>query len=415
MKRKSLFRNVIVSGVTLILISAIIYSCKKSTRIMNPNADSNTFFTAVKATTPLAFEAGAYEVQLAFKDDKGKGAIPSVFELNMPDGKNFGVKITSKTKGFGDVDIYSGTVMDNLAKGPASRMLNFTLIDDQQHESIFADFGINNVDYILSRKEGNVFRLSVLKPTKMDENDDMPASENEKAAASKLAVAGGEQCNGVYIIDLFVGYSTAAVSSIGSANLTAYANNMVTSVNNGLANSLVDNVRLRLVGTGITSNNPGVVTSVLHDGPTWFASGLSSSGADLLCVVQQPTHAPGSALGWGSKPGWVAVAGANMTSVYRHEVGHNAGSGHCDKGITPYAAGYDNGHWKTHMCGNKVNYYSNPDVQDDQGNPIGDPNTANNARLWRERAAIMSGRVAHVKPFTDCQSDRMKSGANAFH
>lgn len=403
MKRKSLFRNVIISAATLILISAIIYSCKKSTRIMNPDSDRNAFFTEIKATTPLAFEADAYQVRLAFKDENGKGAIPSVFELNLPGGKKFGVTITSKTKGFGDVDIYSGTVSDNLAKGAASKMLNFTLIDDQQHESIFADFGVDNVNYILSTKEGNIFRLSALKPIKMDENDDMPMLRNGKMAAPELAVAAGEQCNGVYIIDLFVGYSTAAVSSIGSANLTAYANDMVASVNNGLTNSEVDNVRLRLVGTGITSNNPGVVTSVLRDGPNWFASGLSSSGADLLCVVQEPTNAPGSALGWGNKPGWVAVAAVNRTTVYRHEVGHNAGSGHCDNGITPYAAGYDNGHWKTHMCGNKVNYYSNPDVLDDQGTPIGNPNTANNARLWRERAAAMSGRVVHVKPFTNCR------------
>ncbi|NML40100.1 hypothetical protein HHL17_23065 [Chitinophaga sp. G-6-1-13] len=405
MKRKTLFKNAVISAAALITVSAVIYSCKKNVQNENPGLAGASFFTEMKSVTPTAMEISAHQVELGFKRDKSSnGAIPTAFELNMPGGKNYQVAVTSKSKGFGGVDIYVGTVKDDLAKGPASKMRNFTLVDDPKNNAVFADFSIDKVNYTLSKKEDNTFRLSAIKPVEKNEKDAIPASRSAKQAATELAVAAGEQCNGIYIIDLFVGYSNQAVASIGAGNLIAYANDMVASVNNGLANSQVDNVRVRLVGTGTNPNNPGVVPQALDDGPTWFASGLASTGADLLCLVQQPTNAPGSAGGYGNMPGWVAVAGANWTTVYRHEIGHNLGSNHCEPGIRPYAAGYDNGHWATHMCNNSVNYYSNPDVLDDQGHPLGNANTANNARLWRERAAEMSGRVAHILPFTDCTS-----------
>lgn len=411
MKKKSLFRNGIISVVTLLMMSAVIYSCQKNTPVESASLEGGTFFSVLKAVTPSDKETGAYQVELAFRDKNGNGAIPSAFELNMPGEKNYHVTISSKTKGFGDVDVYTGTVKDGLAKGPASEMLNFTLVDDPRNKTVFADFEIDNIHYLLSKKEGNTFRLSALKPPLMVENDAVATSGPGKSAVAELAVAEGEQCNGVYIIDLFVGFSDAAVASTGAANINAYANDMVATVNNGLANSLVNNVRLRLVGVGTNSINQGVVTGVLQDGQTWYASELARTGADLLSLVQEPTNAPGSAAGWGYMPGWVTVSGANWTTVYRHEAGHNAGSNHCTPGIRPYAAGYDNGHWRTHMCGNSVNYYSNPDVRDDRGNPIGDANTANNARLWRERAAEMSGRVAHTIPFANCGSGGIESGA----
>ena len=50
------------------------------------------------------------------------------------------------------------------------------------------------------------------------------------------------------------------------------------------------------------------------------------------------------------------------------------------------------------MCGNSVNLYSNPDILDSMGQPMGDPETANMARVWRERARDIAGHRQPVIP-----------------
>ena len=65
-------------------------------------------------------------------------------------------------------------------------------------------------------------------------------------------------------------------------DIDAHAALLVESVNTGFANSLVNDVVLRLVGTGTTPNNPGVVTSVLSDAWDWFETEIEDKGADLV-------------------------------------------------------------------------------------------------------------------------------------
>ncbi|MBK8966857.1 MAG: T9SS type A sorting domain-containing protein [Lewinellaceae bacterium] len=204
---------------------------------------------------------------------------------------------------------------------------------------------------------------------------------------------------GQYVIDIFIGYSNSAATVAGDIN--AHALSMVQSVNNGLTNSLVTSTYLRLVGTGTTPNNPGVITSVLDDCYDWFAGEIETYAPDLVAVFQTPTGAAGEAGGWGYIGGYSSVNSINLPTAFRHEIGHNAGGGHCPggNGVFPYAHGYDNGNWTTHMCGNGVNFYSNPDVNDNQGNPIGDAATADMARTWDERAAIMAQHRLHREPF----------------
>lgn len=201
--------------------------------------------------------------------------------------------------------------------------------------------------------------------------------------------------NGNYVIDVFVGYSDAAAAIVGDIN--AHALSLIQAVNNGLTNSLVETTYLRLVGTGTTVNNPGVVTSVLTDCYAWFASEIEVLAPDIVGVIQVPTGAPGEAGGWANVGGFSNVISVNLPDAFRHEVGHNAGGGHCPggNGLFPYAHGYDNGNWRTHMCGNDVNYYSNPDILDNQGNPIGNPDVADMARTWTERAYIMAQKGLH--------------------
>lgn len=221
--------------------------------------------------------------------------------------------------------------------------------------------------------------------------------EQEETAITAMTKSGcnEQDSNGDYIFDLFVGFSYDAAFRAG--DIDAYALLMAEEVNNGFNNSMIEGVRVRLVGTGINPENPGVVTSVLGDVYTWYADEIATTGADYIAAVQVPTGGHKEAGGWAGVGGYSSVNSINSTmAVFRHEMGHNFGSSHCTAGVLPYAAGYDNGNVKTHMCGNNINFYSTPLVNDSQGTPIGDAATADNARVIKERAALMSNRRKHT-------------------
>lgn len=212
----------------------------------------------------------------------------------------------------------------------------------------------------------------------------------------------GNPCNeadadGRYVIDVFAGYSESAAAVAGDLDAHAMAN--LETVNMGLANSLVDTVYLRLVGTGVTPHNPGIVTPVLDSAWTWFAPQITDLAPDLIAVFQTPTNDPGSAGGWGGVPGRTTVNGVEWPTVFRHEAGHNAGGNHCYPDNDNFRNGFDNGHWRTHLCGNDENFYSTPLVNDDLGNPIGDPDQADMARQWTETARTMANYGMHRVPY----------------
>lgn len=230
------------------------------------------------------------------------------------------------------------------------------------------------------------------------------ATHPDRQALEERSVCGSAclnetDANGKYVIDIFIGFSNSAAAAAGDFN--AYAQAMVTSVNTGLTNSLVTDTWLRLVGTGTTPNNPGVVTSVLDDCYNWFATPIETTAPDLVSVFQTLTGASGEAGGWGYVGGYSNVNNIGQPNAFRHEIGHNAGGGHCpgDGSVLPYAHGFDTGNWRTHLCGNSVNFFSTPAVNDDLGQPIGDAATADMARTWRERAQEMAQRRLHRIPF----------------
>jgi len=228
--------------------------------------------------------------------------------------------------------------------------------------------------------------------------------ETSIPAAEKMTDCTETDENGVYVTDLFVGYSDQAAAVVG--DLDAHAMTLVQVVNNGLTNSLVDDVYMRLVGTGTNPENPGVVTSVLSDVYDWYEDELIETGADFVASIQVLTGASGEAGGWAGIGGYSSVNRASSAvNVFRHEMGHNMGGGHCvgDYGIEDYAHGHNNGNsgHRTHLCGNDLNFYSNPDVLDEQGTPLGDATHADMARVWSERAEEIANHEWHRIPFFD--------------
>jgi|APTNR8051073442_1049403.scaffolds.fasta_scaffold01399_6 hypothetical protein len=247
------------------------------------------------------------------------------------------------------------------------------------------------------------YRVRHCKPFGNERCRELPASAADRDGILRDNLVGCDStCNetdalGLYVIDHLAAYSDTAALVAG--DLPAHAQANLETVNMGLANSMVNNVYLRLVGIATTPENPGIVTSVLDDAWTWFAPEVEALAPDMIVVFQTPTDAPGSAGGWGYMPGRVSVGGVEWPTVFRHEAGHNAGGGHCYPDNENYRNGHDNGHWRTHLCGNDVNFYSTPLLNDDEGTPIGNVDQADMARTWAEMAPTMARYAMHRVPY----------------
>ena len=196
---------------------------------------------------------------------------------------------------------------------------------------------------------------------------------------------------GNYVVDIFLGYTPNAAAT--QVDLNVHGVLMVEEVNLCLNNSLVNNVYYRLVGQSVANTED--VTFATMD--ALFADELLETGADYLAIFDTGTG------GNATRPGNRSENGINGNFsgalVFRHEIGHNAGGSHCAGQTTPYACGYTNGTTTSVLCGDDLQLYSNPNISDSQGNPLGDAATADMARLWRERANIMAGYVPHVFPY----------------
>lgn len=264
--------------------------------------------------------------------------------------------------------------------------------------------------------DGNTYKISEWESGQIncqDYIDKHTVNHQDEHQTTSRSGCNEKDAVGKYVADLFVGYSYEA--SVIANDIDAHALSLVEMVNNGLTNSLVENIYIRLVGTAISEHNPGVVTSVLGNVWTWFADEIALTGADYVASIQVPTGGPSEAGGWAGVGGYSSVNSINNAAgVFRHELGHNVGSSHCTPGILPYASGYNNGNVKTHMCGNNINFYSTPLVNDAEGAPIGDAATADNGRVWTERAATVSSRQKHTILFdendTGCGSSALENG-----
>lgn len=286
-----------------------------------------------------------------------------------------------------------------------SHYTNVLVVANQLTGKIVANILTDKGDFqILPANRNGEYRIRDLKIEPMDCRETGPENDSAPNNIATYRTVCGSDCvnetdeNGNYVIDVFMGYSDTAASVV--VDINAHALTLVEIVNMALANSLVTTTYLRLVGTGTTVHNPGVESSVLTDCYIWFDTEIMTLAPDIIGNIQVRTSS-GQPGGLGTVGGFQNVNSVVSTNtVFRHEIGHNAGGGHCKgdgtaQGVFPYSYGYNNGNWRTIMCGNDVNYYSNPDVLDNQGNPIGHPDSADMARTWTERAHIMARKKFH--------------------
>ncbi|HKY38890.1 MAG TPA: hypothetical protein VJN18_23280 [Polyangiaceae bacterium] len=217
----------------------------------------------------------------------------------------------------------------------------------------------------------------------------------------EVALAEQDEC-GVFVLDVFFGFTQSAAAVVN--DIEAHALLLTETANNGMFNSGIDDVRLRMVGAATTPWEPAgdgfdALDEALGIGDNFLQTETKTAGADFYAMII--SQAAGSGLAY--TPGHQSAVGPD-TKAWRHEWGHNVGSAHCapEDAIRSYAHGWDAGPGHaTHMCGNEYNIFSTPLLTID-GFKMGDEAVADNTRLIRERAEEMAKRVDHVIPYEPC-------------
>lgn len=249
--------------------------------------------------------------------------------------------------------------------------------------------------------EGRANGVQTWLPTSNDDfmGDDAVIQEQISSRMASVNAKGSFDCDGKPVIDVLAGFSESSAAYVRDPYAFGLA--QMETVNLGLRNSKVD-VRLRLVGVQIISNDYGVNTNTLAQVGTLFSTGITQYGADMVAAFFYPA-AGSTGGGWAYVPGRYSVNMAHAPTAFRHEMGHNAGGSHCNSaGSDDYR--YGHARWaatrshKTFLCGNNTSFYSTPLVFDEDGQPRGNAKTADMARLWRERAPIMSSYMEALTP-----------------
>jgi hypothetical protein len=234
------------------------------------------------------------------------------------------------------------------------------------------------------------FALLPDKPDDFDEFDTPPmpalARRNAERPFANVLASNSPNDGEHKVIEVLAGFSRSAADHVGDAQ--AYALAQVESVNLALHNSRVSGVSLELAGIQIIDQDYPITTETLAVVDQLFPSG-KFLGADLTAaffVGNSDDVAPSLAY----SPGRLSVQSVTSSIALRHSLGHNAGGGHCNDSGSGYNFGYDNGRTRDIMCGNASAYYSSPDAHDRYDLPMGNAQSADMARVWRENADRLS-------------------------
>lgn len=251
-------------------------------------------------------------------------------------------------------------------------------------------------------------------PRELDEADDDYLPVPLRPEGDAESIVGGGCTQSIPIIDMWVVYTPAARTAMGSHTaIRAEAALAVEFTNEAYANSACTQ-RMRLIrATEVTYTESGSLSTdldrltITNDG---FIDGIHATrdtiGADLVGLYTDA----GSGIGWcgsGYTTGffvsnWTRAA---ATFTHAHESGHNMGCAHdrpnvdCDP--TPnYGYGYtttgNSGVFSTIMSygANRVTHYSNPNVDFDgvpTGVPLANANPCYNAKVINDRDTTVEG------------------------
>ncbi|OOG86868.1 hypothetical protein B0E42_09970 [Pseudomonas sp. A25(2017)] len=216
-------------------------------------------------------------------------------------------------------------------------------------------------------------------------NDYMTPDTVEMSETSVPAVDSSKAGEPRYI-DMLVAYTAYALGRLNTDPI-AFALAQLESANLGLRNSRVENLSLRLAAVNVFDVTHDTSDPGLRAWQTMLEPYRTLYSTDVSAAYSVEGDAGGRAL----LSGYTSVNNWELPAAFRHEVGHNAGGQHCNDNPSKYNFGYNNGKSRTYLCGNQVPYYSTPAINDAHGLPLGNAQTADMARVWRENTARLTG------------------------
>jgi len=188
--------------------------------------------------------------------------------------------------------------------------------------------------------------------------------------------------DGVVMIDALFVLTEAAVEEIADQGQTPeqFLEWRIDDLNAALARSLVDSSYVRSLGYHVLSEDdyvrtgtwPGPTDFNIYEALEWLSSYRTAYGADKILMIASTAESESPAAYGG---GAVSSYWVNFLPI-NHEFGHCMGGSHCNAGDadnynfgfpltgyddegSPNPEGLSGG---TMMCGNNVNFFSNPDV-----------------------------------------------------
>ena len=327
-------------------------------------------------------------------------------KLNLPGAHQYAATFDriARRHPVGKVAIYHGTTHDP-AWAHLSHYRDLILaVDEQSGRLVLHAFTADGVFSALPNADGTYTVAEEMTPECTQDGGTRPGGLFQEApappAAARMSGCNEQDQNGDYVVDMYFGYSHQAAAQLG--DLTAYSVAQIETVNLGLQNSQVPDLYLRLVDVGVRDIHVGVVGSSINAFYNYFLDDFNAAGADMGAFYDTAFPGANNGGGFAFVPGRASINAAGSTGVFRHEWGHNSGSKHCPTdggGTSAYSSGWSNGNVNTHMCGNNINFYSNPNLTDANGTPIGSATEADNTRNITERRTVYSGYAQHTIPY----------------
>ncbi len=332
--------------------------------------------------------------------------------------------LTKKRKEGGRL-VWNATVDASTGKGKAfffvkkGTLYGYIKVNGKKYE--IAPFGGTGYYAIQNKDHLNTPRFlgDTLSPSIPSNGYDSPRIAYSPASSS-----------GTTTIDLMMLYTSELAATYKGNQLDTRLDYLVEVANQAYIDSQI-NLRLRVVKKmEVNYNNDNDIDTALHD--LTNARGVFASvpqlrnkyGADLVTLVrkykktkkycglawllrnQNPSASQGygySVVEDGSDSGWYCA-----DHTLAHELGHNMGCAHDSDhanshGIFSYSYGYDKPNkFATIMSYDHphIEYFSNPAIKYN-GDAIGDPNNADNARTIRETKDVVAAYRAEVLPTYD--------------
>eukprot|EP01054_Gregarina_sp_Poly1_P001645 Gregarina_sp_Poly_1__1644@NODE_141_length_12988_cov_478_019271_g126_i0_p2_GENE_NODE_141_length_12988_cov_478_019271_g126_i0NODE_141_length_12988_cov_478_019271_g126_i0_p2_ORF_typecomplete_len653_score72_99Reprolysin_4/PF13583_6/0_00025PPC/PF04151_15/0_0055Reprolysin_3/PF13582_6/6_6e03Reprolysin_3/PF13582_6/0_021Peptidase_M66/PF10462_9/0_037Peptidase_M54/PF07998_11/0_29_NODE_141_length_12988_cov_478_019271_g126_i060177975 len=205
--------------------------------------------------------------------------------------------------------------------------------------------------------------------------------------------------NGRTVIDILCAFTPRATSII--ADIEGYCAVQVHSANQAFANSGIASLRLRPVEAVKGALDFETSEKGLAKASQEFTLAQWQSGADIVAVFGS-SNDENALHGFSYFKGDLCLQNVESPSVFRHSIGHIAGLLHCGNhaGATGISHGYHNGLVGTVMCGNTLNFFSNPSITIN-GRPIGDVSIANAVAHWAANQNLLSRHMPSLVPLED--------------